>query len=307
MRLKTLALGLVAAGLAGVALTAQAETITFSFNPTGGGAVGAITDLSSFDMAQGNVLTKGGVNGGGPLPPGTTYTTLYQANLGSFLFEDGVGFSNDGASGKFFTAVANFQETVSSSGLNGNDLTNSFTIGAGGSFKMCAQTANGVSLTGVGFGCAGNGILSGVFVSGSASQTADITDPLVNLDNFNTNNWSGVQTVQTTGGADLRLLITSVDAGYFPDLLVDDLLTLGLVNTSLITPFSQVNPSRRFSEGGVTDDYDTNVGATNGVTGPDFITQGDANGSFQRVPEPGSLALAGLALGLMAYAARRRG
>ena len=51
-----------------------------------------------------------------------------------------------------------------------------------------------------------------------------------------------------------------------------------------------------------------NVGPVNGLNlgSPDFVAQTDFNSSVQGVPEPGTLALAGLALGAMGFAARRR-
>ena len=76
------------------------------------------------------------------------------------------------------------------------------------------------------------------------------------------------------------------------------------VNSSLITPYDQIDPSRRFSTGLVTDDTATNIGAVNGISGPNFIFQADANSSF--APEPGALALGGIALAGLALLRSRR-
>jgi hypothetical protein len=69
-----------------------------------------------------------------------------------------------------------------------------------------------------------------------------------------------------------------------------------LTNTSNITPFGQVNPSSQFSINGIANGgTPNNIGAINGIIGPNFQFQADANSSFTRqaIPEPGTLALLG--------------
>ena len=86
-------------------------------------------------------------------------------------------------------------------------------------------------------------------------------------------------------------------------------LTLSFFNTSQVTPFLQVDPSARFSSNGIANgDVVANRGAVNGVTGPDFQFQADANTSFQvsAVPEPETYALMLGGLGLIGFVARRR-
>src|SRR5262245_23505612 len=111
---KTVLATSVALGM-GMAGAAQADL--FQFNPTGGGAgAGVINNVATIDEAPGNSLGgAGSVAGGGPLPVGTTITDLYQANLTAMLgASSNVLFAN-GTGGNFFTFVAGFSETVTTS------------------------------------------------------------------------------------------------------------------------------------------------------------------------------------------------
>jgi len=290
----------------GMAGAAQADL--FQFNPTGGGlGAGLINGAAVLDQAPGNDLAIGGVFGGGPLPVGTVIPDLYQANLTAVLGTTSNILFGNGTGGSFFTFVAGFSEQVIASSAGGGTVTNNFSVLPGGFFKICAQGALGNDLAGTGFACAGSGILSGHAVGGNATQTGFV-QALAPLDQSpNGNNRAPTQTVTSSGAANLTLVIDSVNAGYFPDLLVGGAITISLTNTSNITPFNQVDPSFLFSSNGIANgDVPDAIGATNGITGPNFQFQADANSSFQRVPEPGTLALLGLGLAGMGGFFRRR-
>jgi hypothetical protein len=298
---KALAAALSMAGLM-VAGGAGATTL-FTFNPTGGGSGGgAISGAALLDEAPGNDLAVGG-GGGGALPVGTTIGDLYQSNLNTILGPtNNILFAN-GTGGDFFTFVAGFSETVtaSSSSHSGSQtiVNNTFSIDPGGFFYICAQSAAGNDLAGTGFACPeADRILSGHAVTGNATQTGFVPDSgaFPKLDNFGTNNYPTTKTVTSSGGANLTVVVDSVNTGYFPDLLTDNLITFSFTNTSNITPFNQANPSAKFSSDGVANgDTASNIGTINGISGPNFQFQADANTSFQ-TPEPGTLALLGLAL-----------
>jgi hypothetical protein len=306
---KALVAALCAAGLMGISAGAQADL--FQFNPTGGGTgAGLIVGAATIDEAPGNDLAINGVIGGGaPLPVGTHVNDLYQANLTAVLgTTSNILFAN-GTGGAFFTFVAGFGETVIAASAVGPTVTNSFSIDPGGFFKICAQAAGANDLNGTGFACAGNGILSGHIITGNATQTAFITT-LVPLDQSpDGNQYPGVTTVTSSGAANLTLQVDTVNAGYFPDLLMGGFITISMTNTSNITPFAQVNPSSQFSINGVANGgTPNNIGAVNGLTGPNFQFQADANSSFTKVaiPEPGTLALLGAAFASMGGFLRRR-
>lgn len=304
---KQLAVALAAAGMLGAASVAQAASILFSFDPTGSGST-AINNAAILDQAPGNSIARDGVAGGGALPVDTTIQTLYQANLSSVQGQDTAVLFANGTGGNYFTFVAGFQETViSSSSMNGT-TTNNFDVSSGGFFKMCAQSALGDNLTGTGFSCGGPGILSGTITGGFSTQTG-FTALLDDLDNAGNDDWPGTESVTSAGAATLFLTIDFIDEGYFPDLQTNTDIVLAFVNSSNITPYNQVDPSRAFSSDGVADgDVASNPGAINGISGPDFLFQADANASFERqaVPEPGTLALAGIALAAAGLVGRRR-
>jgi len=298
---------LAAIAVVGMTITTSPSfaSITFGFDPTGAGGPGVTGSV--LDWAPGSTLAINGAGGGALLAVGTQLTNLYQANLSAVQL-GGVGnvYSN-GSGNNFFTIVASFSERVSGAALlNATTGVNSFDI-LSGSFAVYRHSALGNDLEGTGFASAGTSILSGSITGGTATVTAFFTT-IGLLDQANNDDWAGTQTILTNGSSSINATITSVNAGYFTNLSVGGSFIFAALNSSLITPFQQADPSRRFSSNLVADgNVLANVGAINGISGPNFIFQADANSSFSRaVPEPGSLALAGLALAGLALVARRR-
>jgi hypothetical protein len=290
-----------------LAFSAGAQADIISFNPTGNGnGAGLLNNVALFDWAPGSALAVGAV----PLSQvGQQFTLLYQANLTAVQDANTLNLFSNGGSGNFFTVVAGFREQVLS--INGSTATFGLVAGAPNFFSICAQGALGNNLAGTGFACA-NPILSGnVTAVASSNYTISNFTP-TNLDNSpNGNDWGAQQTVTGSGATDIEVTITGVNTNYFPSFDLVQQLVFSFWNSSQVTPFNQVDPSICLSNNGTTDCNQAaqgTLGAVNGLNGPNFIFQADANQSFvvQGVPEPASVALIGAALGIAGFVGRRR-
>lgn len=310
--MKKTILSAAVAGLMAVAGTASAGPVSFTFDPDGLGPAAASADNALLDWSPGNTLAVGGA-GGVLLPLGTQVTDYFQANLS--VVKDGNGlisFAN-GTGGQYFTLVAGFGEAVNGAAMVGPNGTNSFVYDptanpAGGSyFKVFVNNVVGNDLTGANF-TNGQLVLGGVITGLTANVTATGNvqglPPIQTLDQFGADNWAGTQSILTNGAANVTAQLTFVDTDYFGGLVSGNQFAIALSNTSLITPYNQANPSRCLSNGAADCAIASNIGPINGVSGPNFLFQSDANSSF--VPEPGSMALLGAAFLGFALSRKRK-
>jgi len=296
------ALLVVAAWAVAVVIGGGAARADFVFNPTGGGAPGAVT-INGFDPLPGNALGQGAItainnataNGGGDTAA-NQFTLLYQAALGSLLPP---GQTPPGLNNTFqitFTvAVREYVASVSGNaatfGISANQTGSSLNI-----YQNNAVTYN--DLLGTGF-TAGTLILTATPIV-TAGPAGNFTRSGVagNLDQHGGNDWVGTTTVGGFGGSVIDFKAISGNSNYFVSPMPGQLsLTF---STTQNLPFTTVDPSRMFFNGAP-----SNVGAVNGTTGPDILIQADANVNV--IPEPSSLCLTAMGVGgVLLYARKRR-
>lgn len=300
MNKKTLGVGVgLMLGLSGLSAPAQAELL---FDIDGPGGTFSPNVLTSLDLFPGNFLAQGAV----PIAAGETFTGLFQAEYSLAVFEGGAQALPVGAAGPFeITASLTLNEEVESvTDPDGDGFfeTASFNH-LGGTFQIFFDDLSGtVNANGI-TGNTGAGYTDGIVILEGSVQPQDLgasftvtnEEVLQELDQFAGAPETPGTTVQGSGTAEIRLDIgvTDVNSDFFTDMPPD----FSLIFSNLSLPFNAVNPE--FGVLGNTVDF----GDINGFSGPDFQFQADGNQNFTTgpvdVPEPASLALVGLGLGLI--------
>jgi hypothetical protein len=237
------------------------------------------------------------------------------------------------------TMIAMFREVVTgvSTLPNGNTIATFATVPTVPGFLQMFydNTPDSVALTGRGYND-GRLILNGNTVGNSSSFFTVTSTTPVNLDQSGANDYTGQFTVTGTGSStNIPVDTLTTDPTFF----ISPLTTFGVqfANISIGLPFVSVDPSDCFTIApqapviGVTTPLPTGcsavhvngtylantgelppgyvpvTGSINGFSpipptgGPDFVAQTDFNSPLSSVPEPTSLALFGLGLGLAGF------
>jgi hypothetical protein len=290
-----------------IASTSRADVLLF--NPTGGGASGAIP-ISGCDEKSGNASAKGVIQNG-TITIGETFTRYYQASVASLLGPKGEKM--DLPANTRISVLAGFTEQVTdlhTSPISGQ-TTATFRLAPTqttnfGNFYESNTPLSASDATGQNFA------LGNLFLPTKVDPTSNNSGTFTRDFHSVLNIAPGNTQQSVTGSGSMALNIHEIPgsalAGYFPDDTLTPVLALDFpITTSLPFP-DGVPPSSGFNSTGTLNDSDSTpaLGAINDVAGPDFPFGAHAIDGFS-TPERSSIALTAMGLvGLVGLGWRKR-
>lgn len=330
-QMKVAMLGL-AASLAFALGTGPAARADFTFDPDGAGGATAVT-INGFDPAVGNALGQGSVTainnvvaagGTGADVAANRFQLYYMATTSSLVGPSPANNPltppglNTAYQITYVASVTEYVRTVTGSGGVGTTATfgvSSAQAANSGLFIYSNGPAGGIvadNAAGTGF-TAGTLILSAKPIAtpiavAAGNFSASATAPVL-FDQHNADNFGGKTSVSGTGSSTIDFNTIVANPAYF---ITPPPTVVALRFTSNQgTPFVLIEPTGAVAGTGFPNPLGApnpiipNLGASNGVTGPDF--QFFADGNVAPVPEPSSVVLMGLGvIGLVTYTRKRR-
>jgi len=296
---------LLTAVVLGISLTSGAQAATILFNPTGGGASGALA-VSSFNWSAGTAVAEGAI----PFTVGKTYTVLFETALSGLNGPSGTGIATPGLNSTYqITEIAVLSEKVTGLTVNGNgSVTATIALAnASGTVTIFESPISGTPtynfVTGAGF-TSGTTIYSGLLTSDSTTYSDNTavagSGGVQSLNQFGGGNYSTTTTDPGQGNTSITMATGTVNTNYFVTIPI----TSSIFNAGTQAPFTQQAPATTFWNS-----FAPSPGTNNGTSGPDFLFQVSAATESFATPEPTSFAMALTALGIVpvvAWQVRRR-